>query len=63
MESLIIKVNNKSDYKFLLDLSKRMGFEIETLSDKITKYIKSSPKEVPLTDEDILNEIKSIRKP
>ena len=36
MESLIIKVNNKSDYKFLLDLSKRMGFEIETLSDKIT---------------------------
>lgn len=58
MESLIIKVNNKSDYKFLLDLSKRMGFEIETLSDKITKYIKSSPKEVPLTDEDILNEIK-----
>ena len=63
MESLIIKVNNKSDYKLLLDLSKRMGFEIETLSDKITKYIKSSPKEVPLTDEDILNEIKSIRKP
>lgn len=63
MESLIIKVNNKSDYKFLLDLSKRMGFEIETLSEKITKYIKSSPKEVPLTDEDILNEIKSIRKP
>lgn len=58
MESIIIKVNNKSDYKFLLDLSKRMGFEIETLSDKITKYIKSSPKEVPLTDEDILNEIK-----
>jgi hypothetical protein len=58
MESLIIKVNNKSDYKFLLDLSKRMGFEIETLSEKITKYIKSSPKEVPLTDEDILNEIK-----
>lgn len=63
MESIIIKVNNKSDYKFLLDLSKRMGFEIETLSDKITKYIKSSPKEVPLTDEDILNEIKNIRKP
>lgn len=58
MESIIIKVNNKSYYKFLLDLSKRMGFEIDTLSDKITKYIKSSPKEVPLTDEDILNEIK-----
>lgn len=62
MESLLIKVRNKNDYKFLLDLSKRMGFEIETLSDKIKKYIKTSPKNVPLTDDDIMNEIKSVRK-
>jgi hypothetical protein len=62
MESLLIKVRNKNDYKFLLDLSKRMGFEIETLSDKIKKYIKTSPKNIPLTEDDIMNEIKSERK-
>jgi hypothetical protein len=62
MESLLIKVRNKNDYKFLLDLSKRMGFEIETISDKIKKYIKTSPKNIPLTEDDIMNEIKSERK-
>ncbi|MCX6231453.1 MAG: hypothetical protein NTZ33_07910 [Bacteroidetes bacterium] len=62
MESLLIKVRNKSDYKFLLDLSKRMGFEIETLSEKIKRYIKTSPKNVPLTDDDIMNEIKIAKK-
>jgi len=62
MESFLIKVRNKSDYKFLLDLSKRMGFEIETLSDKIKSYIKTSPKDIPLKDEDIMNEIKTARK-
>jgi hypothetical protein len=39
-----------------------MGFEIETLSDKIKKYIKTSPKNIPLTEDDIMNEIKSERK-
>ncbi len=63
MESLLIKVNNKNDYKFLLDLSKRMGFEIETLGNKIKKYLETSPKNVPLTDDDIMNEIKSVRQP
>jgi len=62
MESLIIKVPNKSDVKMLIEISKRMGFKAETLEQKLNHFIRTAPKDVPLTDEEIMEEIYTSRK-
>jgi hypothetical protein len=62
MESLIIKVPKKSDAKMLMEISKRMGFKAETLEQKLNHFIRTTPKDVPLTDDDIMGEIYASRK-
>ncbi|NTW31789.1 MAG: hypothetical protein HGB12_04060 [Bacteroidetes bacterium] len=62
MESLIIRVPNKLDLNLLLKLVKRMGFQSETVEQKIDKYIANAPFDVPLTDNDIMKEVKTVRK-
>jgi hypothetical protein len=62
MESLIIKVPKKSDAKMLMEISKRMGFEAETLEQKLNHFIRTAPKNVPITDDEIMREINTNRK-
>jgi len=62
MESLIIKVPKKSDVKMLMEISKRMGFKAETLEQKLNHFIRTAPKDVPLTDDAIMGEIYASRK-
>jgi hypothetical protein len=62
MESIIIKVPNKTDINLLLNISKRMGFKAETVDQKINKFIRSAPKNVPISDDDIMSEIYASRK-
>lgn len=46
----------------LLKLLKSLDYvEVETLDQKLRRYIKSAPKKVPLTEEDIMNEVRAVR--
>lgn len=62
MEKLIIEIPDKSDAKFIAEVIIRLGYKFESLNDKLKRFIKNSPKNVPLTDNDILNEISIVRK-
>jgi len=69
MQNVLISVQTQSDLKFLIDFTKRMGFQSKLLTDKavdiletkIDNYINSSPKNVPLSSVDVMNEIKNLR--
>lgn len=50
-----------SEESFFLELMKRMGWEVRTKESILQEYIASRPAECPLTDEDILEEIKTNR--
>jgi hypothetical protein len=51
----------QSDTVFFQLFAEKMGLLIENKEDLLRKYIASRPKNVDLTDEDILEEVKSIR--
>ncbi len=46
-----------------LEMLKLFDFvEIEPLSTQLKRYIKNAPKNVPLTDDDIMSEVRAARK-
>ncbi|GAB6010610.1 hypothetical protein [Viscerimonas tarda] len=51
----------KSDVRLLKALAKKMGWVIETKSDTLRNYILSRPKNIVVSEEDILSELKSVR--
>jgi hypothetical protein len=51
----------QSEVEFITTLAKKMGWEIETKEDLLQKYIASRPKNVDLSDEEILSEVRSVR--
>jgi hypothetical protein len=62
MEKLIIEIPDESEAKFLTEIISRLGFKIETINDKLNQFIKNAPKNVPVTDKDIMDEINDVRK-
>ena len=50
-----------SDMDFFQHFAKKMGWQIENKIDLLEKYIASRPKNVDLTEEDIMEEVKSVR--
>lgn len=61
-EKLTLLVS-KSKKKAFLEMLKLFDFvEVETLEQQLNRYIKSAPKKVPLTDKDIMNEVRLSRK-
>lgn len=51
----------KSDLSFFRQLAMRMGWKMQTKEERLDGFIASRPDDVPLTDEDILNELKEVR--
>ena len=63
MESVLgIRLNiPKSDMRFFRELVSKMGWEAETKQSALQKYIASRPKNVKLSDQDILSEVYAVR--
>jgi hypothetical protein len=58
METLIIQVKNKKEARKLMEISDR---DVRS-HDQILKWlVDAAPKDVPLTDEDIMREIRAVR--
>ncbi|MCL2073206.1 MAG: hypothetical protein FWH18_04755 [Marinilabiliaceae bacterium] len=51
----------KSEMKFFRKLVGKMGWGVETKESVLQKYILSRPKNVELSDEDILKEVYAVR--
>lgn len=50
-----------SDWKFFKELVRKMGWEVQTREDLLDCFIKSRPATSPLSDEEIMNEVKALR--
>ena len=51
----------KTDVLYLRNLAKEKGWEITDRETTIRNYFASRPKESPLTEEDILQEVMNVR--
>jgi hypothetical protein len=51
----------KSEIRFFRELANKMGWEVETKESALQKYIASRPKNVILSDEEILSEVYAVR--
>jgi len=50
-----------ADVRFFKEFVAKMGWHIETKEDVLRKYIASRPKNVKLSDEDIVAEVCAVR--
>ena len=50
-----------SDVKFFRELVTKMGWGVETKENALRKYIASRPKDVRLSDKDIMAEVCAVR--
>jgi len=60
MEVLVQNIS-KSNVNFLEEFIKRMGWVFKTKENVLEKFIETRPENVELTDEEIMEEIRSIR--
>jgi len=51
----------QSEVGFIMTLAKKMGWKIETKADLLDRFIASRPKNVDLTDEDIMEAVREVR--
>ncbi|MDY9920167.1 MAG: hypothetical protein U2P89_15055 [Proteiniphilum sp.] len=51
----------KADMRFFRELADKMGWSFEVKEDTLKKYIASRPKDVRLSDEEILSEVEAVR--
>ena len=51
----------QSDMVFFQLFAEKMGWLVENKTDLLRKYIASRPKNVPLTDEEIMEEVRAVR--
>ena len=51
----------QSDTVFFQLFAKKMGWSVENKTELLRKYIASRPKNVPLTDEEIMEEVRAVR--
>ncbi len=50
-----------SDWRLFKELVRKMGWEVQTREDLLDSFIKSRPVKSPLSDEEIMDEVKAIR--
>jgi len=58
---VLVRNISQSDVNFLEEFIKRMGWVFKTKENVLEKFIESRPENVELTDEEIMEEIRSIR--
>jgi len=51
----------KSEVRFIMTLAQKMGWKAETKASLLDKFIASRPKNVDLTDEDIMEAVREVR--
>lgn len=51
----------QADMKFFKELTKKMGWTVDTKESMLKKYIAARPKQVDLSDDDILSELAAVR--
>ena len=63
MESVLnVRLNiPKSDVRFFRELADKMGWAVETKESALQKFIATRPKNVKITDEEILSEVYAVR--
>ena len=59
-EKLCVEIP-RSDIDFFQLLAKKMGWGLEDKNDLLDNYIASRPKNVDLTDEDIMEAVRAVR--
>jgi hypothetical protein len=60
METVIIQVKDKQDVRKLREISANNGWQIQSSSDMLRWLIDNAPQDVPLTDDDIMDEIRQV---
>jgi hypothetical protein len=61
MDTILIEVKNRRDAALLLKFSKENGWKVQSRNQLLKKLIDTAPENVPLTDTDIMEEIRSVR--
>lgn len=61
-ERVMLRVDPAKKAAFL-EMLKLFDFvEVETLDAQVKRYVENAPQQVPLTDDDIMAEVKAVRK-
>jgi hypothetical protein len=58
---VLVKNIPTADINFFEELAKRMGWAYKTKESILEKFIETRPKNVDLSDEEIMDEIRTIR--
>ena len=61
METVIIKVKNERDCQKLIGYSINNGWQAQSFNSLLNKFVENAPKDVPLTDDEIIAEINNVR--
>ena len=60
-ETVIIRVKNERDRQKLINYSINNGWQVQSFINVLNQFIDTAPQDVPITDDDILSEIKKVR--
>ena len=61
METLIIRVKNELDRQKLIKYSIDNGWQAQSFNNVLTQFIGTAPQNIPITDDEILAEVKKVR--
>jgi hypothetical protein len=61
METVIVRVKNKYDRQRLINYSIDNGWQAQSFNRTLKQFIDTAPQNVPITDDEILEEIKKVR--
>jgi hypothetical protein len=61
METVIIRVSSEHDRRKLIDYSINNGWQAQSFNERLNEFIETAPQDVPISDEEILTEIKQVR--
>ena len=50
-----------TDWTFFKELVRKMGWEVQTREELLDSFVESRPEKSPLTEEEIMNEVKAVR--
>ena len=61
MDTVIIRVSSECDRRKLINYSIDNGWQAQSFNELLNEFIETAPQDVPITDDDILAEIKQVR--
>ena len=61
METVVIRVSSERDRRKLINYSMNNGWLAQSFNDILDEFIETAPQNVPITDDEIMAEIKQVR--